>query len=530
MKNLLYKSFGKTQADFFEDVIAYPLSRVYTILGKTIPWENSDTPEQPLDTVQYRNDALKSGIIMKKISASDIEKVVPRIDWESNVVYTAYHQTLNLYATSVQTQLAGGNVNVSILTANTIASNGINFSTDGNVVIGRMISLGDERREIVSFNASHIQVNTAFDAAYTSSNAFVTIDADSGYYYKFYVRNTQDQVFKCLDNNGNSQSQYMPAISIDGQLPENPFIQTDDGYKWKYLYTVPTGLKTRFFNADYMPTVKDSTVVANAVDGRIDIINILSAGTGYYAGGSINNYDILTVSGDGSGADITVDITEGRITDINILDGGTGYTYATIAISDPLKSAATTDANLEVVISPPGGHGSDPANELGASTLMIAVDFDGNMSGDYPIQNDGTDDFRRIALVRDPKNESGTLASNSVYSMYTSMIVEDPPADFEHDAEVFAGASYETATFKATVIHFNNIENTLYLNNIVGDPADVVNRTLYQKDNLTARAKVYTVISPTINILSGDLIYVENRAPVVRNNDQTETVRLILNF
>ena len=45
-----------------------------------------------------------------------------------------------------------------------------------------------------------------------------------------------------------------------------------------------------------------------------------------------------------------------------------------------------------------------------------------------------------------------------------------------------------------------------------------------------ATGTVSTVNNPEIDYYSGDTIYAENRAPIVRASDQTENIKLIIEF
>jgi hypothetical protein len=322
----------------------------------------------------------------------------------------------------------------------------------------------------------------------------------------------------------------MPQISIGGELPENPYVETADGYKWKFMYTIPTGLKNKFFTDKYMPVLRDTIVFDNAKDGRIDIVKIIDGGSGYYGGTTVSNYAIVDVDGDGTLADITVDVVDGVITDINIVNGGNNYTRATITLDDPIKQLIGNTANLQAIISPQYGHGSDAARELGASSLMISMDFSSDVNGNLPTQSNGKDTIRQFSLVRDIKLKTGSLATGSVYPMYTKVFTSNPPVDFDNNAEIYVGSSYETAVFKARVVHFDSASNVLYLNNLVGDLTAVENEAVRQKDAPSSFAKAFNVVSPDINIFSGEILYVENRDKITRNLSQTETLKLVVEF
>lgn len=540
MKSLITKDFGITNAKNFEQMVAKPLANVYVSLGRSLPWANTSNTQllddvtitTPYDTTQYKNNIMKDGQILRKITSNDIQPVIPRVDWATGTIYVAYDQTANLFVKVLETQVSGGNVNVSLSLANTVNANGINFtSATPTLAAGSIIKIGEETREVVTVNTAgdFLRVNTVFTSAYTSANLYKVVASETQYSNKFYVRNTSDQVFKCLYNNNNAQSTTMPQISIGGELPENPYIETADGYKWKYMYTIPAGLKDKFFTDKYMPVLRDITVYDNAKDGRIDVIKIIDGGTGYYAGSSVNNYAIATVTGDGTLANVSVDVYNGVITDINILNGGNNYTTATVTVSDPLQQSLSNTANLQAVISPQYGHGYDPQRELGGSSLMVSVDFSGDVEGNLPVQSDGTDSFRQVCIVKDVKLANGQFVNGTTYPMYTQIYTSNPAVDFSYNSTIYVGASFATATFTAAVVHFDSSTNILYVNNVTGN-SDIENETLYQKDSPSVFAKVFNIVKPDINILSGEILYIENRAKVTRNPNQTESTKLVVQF
>jgi len=539
MKSLITKDFGITNAKNFEKMVSVPLANVYVFLGRSLPWANTSnsavlddvTITTPYDTTEYKNNVFKEGQILKRITSNDIQPVIPRVDWAANTVYVAYNQTANLYLKVLATQVTGGNVNVKSGQANTVNANGINFTTSTPAIsAGDIIRIGEETKEVISANATALVVNSVFTSTYTSANIFEVVTSTTQYSNKFYVRNSKDQVFKCLFNNSDVASNTEPQISIGGELPENPYIETVDGYKWKYMYSIPTGLKNKFFTDKYMPVLRDTIVFDNAVDGRIDIIKIEDGGSGYYAGSSVNNYAIVSVTGDGTLANVTVDVVSGVITDINILSGGNNYTTATITLDDPLQQTIGNTANLQAIISPQYGHGFDPQRELGGSNLMVSVDFIGDVEGNLPVEDDGSDTFRQICIVKDVQTSNGSFATAAYYPMYTEIYTSNPPVDFGHNETVFVGSSFASATFTAKVVHFDNNTNILYVNNITGNIDNIENETIYQKDAPSVFAKVFNVVEPDINILSGEILYIENQAKITRNSNQTETTKLVVEF
>lgn len=542
MKSILTKDFGITNAKNFEQMITVPLANVYILIGSTNPWPNTAnlnllddvTISAPYDTTDYKYDTQRSSILIKKITNSDVQAVIPRIDWANNNVYVSYDQTLNLFSKTSETLIAGGTVNVSSLSLQTVNSASINLAISvPSISIGSFIKINTEIKEVVKINAvgDFITVNTPFASAYTQNNIYKLETSDLYYANQFYVRNNVDQVFKCLRTSNTSNSVIMPEITIGGQLPENPYIQTSDGYKWKYMYTIATGVKNKFFTDKYMPVIRDQTVYDNSYNGRIDIIEIIDGGSGYFNGGSVNNYSIATVTGDGSNASITVDVSSGMITNVNFINRGNNYTVSDITFDDPLQLGAGNTANLRVIISPQYGHGNDVMRELGASDQMISVNFTGDESGALPTISDGTQTFRQIGILKDPKFSANSLyATGTIYPMCTKIYTSNPASDFAHNSIIYAGASYATSTFSARVIHFDTGINLISVNDISGDIDSITGSTIYEKDNPSTAASVYLVEKPDINIYTGELLYIQNREKIIRSLDQTETLKLVVEF
>ncbi len=450
------KNFGVLNALNFERLTTGNFANCYVAIGKQTEWANSDTAAAPVDTANTFYQFWNNMIGMKKITAADMNLVIPRVDWAANTVYVEYNQDTQMFAKAA--------------------------------------------------------ANVAYDN-------------------KFYVRNSNDQVFKCLFNNTSANSTVMPEIALDGQLPENAFIETSDGYKWKYMYTIPAGLKEKFFTSQYMPVTNENIVTNSAVDGRLDIIKITANGAGFNANSNSNSYNIVTITGDGSNANITVKITAtapngGNITGYNIIAGGNNYTRASLALVDPLKIANTANGALTAVIGPPGGHGANVAQELGASNLMLCVEIEGNESGKLPIN--GLNTFRQIGILQDPLLANSVYATNTVYRTTTALgLAAAPSPAFTQKETIYVGTSLATATFTAVVEDYDSANLTVYVNNTTGTlstPATLIG------NSSGAIATALTETAPDVKKFSGDLLYIENSANISRSAVETQQVKLTLRF
>lgn len=351
---------------------------------------------------------------------------------------------------------------------------------------------------------------------WTSNTVYNTYEADSN----FYVVNTKNQVFKCLANNYGSMSTTEPQLTLSATSLEEPYISTADDYKWKYMYTISSAQKEKFMDSDWMPVTTNKFVSAAAVPSSIDIATITNSGNNYTNG---STQDIITITGDGTGAVLKANVYNGQVVDILIQDRGQNYTKANLTFND-IQGGIGSGAAASISIAPNMGHGYDAVEELGATTVMFNVDFAGLENGSFPADND----FRQIFVVSNPL-ETGTtnLAKKDAYNLYTKIKTSPGLGDFNNDERVYQGITYEDATFKADVISFDEIENQLYVNNIEGTLS--TNQTLKGLNSGSIRVATMSVV-PDLKLYSGKVLYIADKMPVSRDPDQTDRLRFILSF
>lgn len=337
---------------------------------------------------------------------------------------------------------------------------------------------------------------------------------------QFYVKNRYDQVFKCLWNNNGGESTIEPYFK-PGNFGTNNVFQDSDGYKWKYLYTIDAGSKKTFMDSYWMPVpVGENTPnpLGTAGRGNIDVINVLNGGSGY---DPANAAITMTITGDGTGAEGTVSTANGIITDIIVTDTGSNYTYANVSITSDLGSNAT----FIVPVSPIGGHGFDPVSELGCSRAMIAVEFNGSESGYVP-----TDiDFGQVGVLINPTSLSTypNAANGSIYKTTTDLIVASGFGSYVPDEVVYQGNGPTSATFRATVLSFDEATNVVRLINTQGTPT--TDATLYGDSSKTART-LLTVSTPDFVPYSGYLAQIQNRSAIQRSSDGIEQFKFVLGY
>ena len=222
-----------------------------------------------------------------------------------------------------------------------------------------------------------------------SSGATKLYDAD------FFVVNSQYQVYKCIYNGTSPSDPNGKPSTVEPTGTSTSIITTGDGYRGKYMYTIPVASVLKFFSNDYMPVFTNTAVKTNAVSGEIDTVVINAAGSGYNNG----TYDNVAINGDGTGGRVSIVVDGGKVTSATVTSGGTGYTFGQISITAITGIGTGTSGEVDVVIPPPDGHGFDSSIELGGFRVMInaKLSYDEG-AGDFPIDND----YRRIGLVTNP--------------------------------------------------------------------------------------------------------------------------------
>ena len=440
--------------------------------------QGSDTaPLTPVDSVQDEFSYFDDFLAAKKVTTSDVSYVIPRRNWVTGTVYDYYrHDYGNRITGTTTTQ-----------TANSGAS-------------------------------------TLWDAT-------------------FYVISSTYNVYKCLDNNSGANSTVEPTGT------STSILTTGDGYKWKYMYTLSAAQQTNFLSTDFMAVATNSTVSSAAVDGAVNIVKIKSAGTG----GTDGTHTSIPIRGDGSSGTVSVVISSGAISSVTVTNAGTGYTFGYITLAD-INSAggvALTAAELDCIIEPKGGHGENAIKELGGFYVMLNVNFEAgetSNTGDFTTAND----FRRIVLIRDPNNFGGASAasSNTLRGTYAVRFAASPtPGTFTVDEEInqaTTGAVGKVVEWDATnrILYYvqtrfndqgadSNGNLTAFSGtNVItgqsssasGTPSSTASETV---DNITFTSGY---ANPEIESDDGDVIYIENRSPITRASDQTENVKLIIEF
>jgi hypothetical protein len=360
---------------------------------------------------------------------------------------------------------------------------------------------------------------------------------DNGFIIKqFYIINRYDQVFKCLWNNNDGASTIEPMFQ-PGTYGTNNIYLGSDGYKWKYMFTVSGQSKTKFMDREWIPITISSNTTPNPIQrtagyGDIEVINVVSGGSGYDSG---NSSIVVTISGDGTGATANATVSGGAISQVYVSTPGSNYTYANVSITGTTANGSILGSGVSLIapVSPVGGHAFDPKSELGCRHFMITTEF--NAKETYNSVNYiPTDiDFRQVGLLLNPTSISNypNSANSNIYNIATQFTVSSGFGSYVPDEEVYQYTSLVNGlpdkTFTATVLSFNPVTNILQLINTSG--TYTTSAQLYSGTSGTTRT-LLSVSTPDFYKFSGYIIYLENRSAVTRSTDGIEQFKFVLGY
>ena len=471
------------------------------------------------------------------------------------------------------------------------------------MIYGKKISAENIRRVIRKITWTQGNRYEIYRQDYSTANQSPLTNSSRLYDANYYVLNKDFNVYVCL-NNGSSgisttgnRSQNEPLFT--GLEPSAADGASNDGYVWKYLFSVKPSDIIKFDSTEYIPlpndwaTSTDAQIQSVRDNGNSDINNnqikevyIAAQGDGYVTGVG-QEFPII---GDGSGAKVIVDVVGAKITKTQVSVGGKGYTYGKVNLDiiNNTAVASNTPAKLIPIIPPSKGHGHDLYKELGADRVLIYSRFD-DATKDFPVDTK----FSQIAIVKNPTSIGSTNVFtgntfSSTKALYLSNLADNPLSvvpgdeirqDVKDDSENVIGyargyvVSYDILSQtepQIAVLKYSQ-DRSLYnstTNDFATDAsnlskeADPVTGQIYTISGSNAILEIggkYTVgintsfsgitTNPTgnkivelgvefengvaeseINNESGDIIYLDNRSLITRDERQKEDVKIILEF
>ena len=307
--------------------------------------------------------------------------------------------------------------------------------TKDTMIFGKKITPENIRRVVRKIQWTKENRYDMYRHDYDDENRALTGKTSRLYDSDFYVINKDFNVYICIDNGSSgintTGNRSLNEPTLTGLEPFRATGSSDDGYRWKYLFTVAPSDIIKFDATEFIPlpnnwTTTDDINIANVRDnGNAEINNnqikkiyIDNQGSNYGNEGQSTEVNIV---GDGSGGKAIVTVDQNtKISDVQVSVGGKGYTYGIVDLSG-IQPESGPNAKLIPIIPPSKGHGSDIYKELGADRVLVYARFD-DSTKDFPIDTK----FAQIGIVKNPTSIGSTSVFNqSQYSSVSSLYIND---------------------------------------------------------------------------------------------------------
>ncbi len=463
-----------------------------------------------------------------------------------------------------------------------------NFSEEDNywdtMIAMKKINASDVRQVVTRRVWASGTTYDMYRGDYSRTNTAKVSGATNLYSASYYILNSDYRVYVCLHNGMDPDNPNgRPSLDEPTFTDLEPKVAgtSGDGYIWKYLYTIKPSDIVKFESTDFIPVPLDWTtstdtapVRDNAVDGSVKIVTVTNRGVGL--GTANSTYTKVPIKGDGTGGEATIVINNDQKVDtVTVSNQGQNYTYGNIDLEAGGVPTGTTRPTFDVVMSPPGGHGSDIYRELGAYNVLLYSRIENDTENpDFITGNQ----VARVGVVENPKATSGALLSADKATALGALRLTGTgysTAAFDGDTfitqTISSGTtavgrvvSYDTNTGvlkywqDRTMAGFNTVgtaqTNPSYgyeLQEFTSSPGTGGNLTIIPTSgsNLaidTSFTGLSTVINsrtyylgqeftngianPEVKKYSGNIVYVDNRPSITRSTNQKEDIKVILQF
>ena len=262
--------------------------------GRTTDW-NTNTPN-PIDNFEYYPHYKDTALFGKKITSSNIRRVIRKIDWESNTSYDMYRHDY-----SISNQSPNSN------TSRLYDSNYYVITSDFRVYI--CIDNGS--------SGTNLKGNKSQDEpTFTDLEPSAAGVSGDGYIWKF--------LFSVLP------SDIIKFDSTEYVVVPNEWATTSDFQ---------------------ITSVRENGTSSSTNSNQIKKIYIADGGLGYSSG-------VVNILGDGSGGRVSVTVdSSGSIVSTQVTAGGFGYTWAIVDLGSLQPgSSLPSPAKLIPIIPPGNGH------------------------------------------------------------------------------------------------------------------------------------------------------------------------------
>lgn len=506
----------------------------YMFASRARAWADETTPETPRDSQYYQSEYRHDMLFVKRIQASDAVLLAPRYDWVSGTVYDQYDDEYasNHPAFSGAVNLADAkffvvtdefnvykcieNNNDAQSTVKPTSTGTDIFKLDDGYTWKFMFQIGAADRTKF-LNVNYIPVrkvsgagNPAFDVNGELDSITVTAGG-SGYTSAPTV---------VIEGDGTGA---VATATLTGDAVSSITITSEGrGYSFAFIKLANGGgtgaAATAALGSSETPSLQ-SSVEAAAVKGTLDRIVVTNGGVDYVEG------DVtINVKGDGTGATASATVnTAGTITSVAVTNPGAGYTFVELEITQSVGSG--TSASLRPVVAPNSGHGGNPPRELFAKNVGVTVSFTSD-ENDIIVDNE----FRQVGIIKNMHNfaETGSFTSSVGTPCHVVTVSSGNVTKFNLDDTLTTDDGGEFSVIQIIDTTGNGTKDTIYL--LEKFPGISSSSTFTNVTTGDTGMTINSLTNPEISNHSGEILYIDNRRPITRDENQVETLKVVFNF
>jgi len=498
MAAIITEKFRLHNASQFEESFTESSNNVYYLfIGKSTPFTSGTSggsdasPPTPVDGPTDEFFSWDDMLAAKNISSTNIQRVVPRRNWENGTVYDMYRPD---YSSSVTTT-----------------------SGASNLYDSTFYFLTSDYRAYKVLDNNSGAAYSGTEPSSTTTSPF----SQGGYVLQYMYTLTAGQInnFLTADFMPVSTDSTVSTAAVDGSI-DSLIITAGSGYT-----------NGTYYAAIYGDGASSGTASGGIV--RITVANNAIADFGLTAGTD------TIVSASGSG------YTFGTV---NL---AAGYTFSDVGLTTT-SNIGGSGGEIVVVVSPKGGHGFDAPSELGGHYVMLSTTLTAAEGDDVTTENDfrklgiivdpyayGTSSVASISTARMTfalklTSQAGTFDGDEKISQATTgaigKVVEWDSSNsiLYYSQERFGDYGTNGTTGGYVAFSGANVV-TGATSGAVGTPdASADSAVTLTGGNTITFTDGYA--NPELQPDSGNIIYLENRKPISRSTDQIEDIKVIVEF
>jgi hypothetical protein len=478
--------------------------------GRTTNW-NTNIPS-PTDNLEYLSHYRDTSLFGKKITSSNIRRLIRKVTWTSNTSYEMYRHDY-----SIQNPTPNSN------SSRLYDSNYYVINSDFRVYI--CIDNGSSGTNLKGGKSQD-------EPTFTDLEPSAAGTSGDGYIWKYLFSVSPSDIIKF------DSTEYVVVPNDWATSTDSQIISVRE-------------------NGNSGPTNPN----------QIKKVYIENGGTDIYKSGPV---DII---GDGFGGRVYITAVSGKITETQVVAGGYGYTWGIVDLG-PLRESnipSGSAAKLIPIIPPSKGHGYDIYTELGTDKVLVYARFD-DSTKDFPTDTK----FSQVGIIKNPTTFSSdtVIFTENQYSSLGAIKLDpefdDNPGIGEEITQTVTNgtargyiASYDSETkvlkyFQDRSLYFgNSLDQTdrtdhSRVYNFESTGGSIISTGAFPftvsiastfgtptpTNKVTVGGKVIDLgvtftaglANPEINKKTGDIIYIDNRPLVTRDIRQKEDIKIILEF